>query len=458
MNQIEKLSEFILNMELDRVPKEVVNASKHCVLDSFGAAVGASKDKLIIDIVDEYIKLYPGQGDADVWGFNHQLPFVQAAFLNALMGHRLELDDVHTKSKTHIGTVVVPTAIALAQNLKSTGKDFLEAVICGYEVMSRIGMGFGVSSHRNKGWHVTSTAGTFGAAAAAAKLMNLKFEQTVYALGMAGTQSFGVWAFLGESASSKILHPARAAVSGIEAAILAKSGMTGPSRILDASDGGLFQAMSDGYDLSKVSNNLGIEYEISNIDNKPYPCCRSTHCAIDSALYLKDKYPIDTDLIEKIEVDTYLVGYKQCGTTEGSIKPVTPTDAKFSTPYTIAEILVNGKVTLDSFKAENIKNTKVQELLKKVTVKPNDIFTERYPEHWGCKSRIVMKNGNVHEVEIKDALGSVSNPITEKEIRNKVGPLLEVAYHSESTRITGILLNMEKVESFSHINFNTKGA
>lgn len=457
MNQIEKLSEFILNLELDKVPKEVVNASKYCVLDSFGAAVGASKDQLIIDIVNEYIKLYPDQGDTDVWGFDHKLPFIQAAFLNALMGHRLELDDVHTKSKTHIGTVVVPTAIALGQHLNATGKDFLEAVICGYEVMSRIGMGFGVSSHRNKGWHVTSTAGTFGAAAVAAKLMNLNYEQTVYALGMAGTQSFGVWAFLGESASSKILHPARAAVSGIEAAILAKSGMSGPSRILDASDGGLFQAMSDGYDLSQVSYNLGLEYEILNVDNKPYPCCRSTHCAIDSALFLKEKHPIDNDLIEKIEVDTYLVGYKQCGTTEGSIKPVTPTDAKFSTPYNIAEILVNGKVTLDSFKVENIKNPKVQELLKKVTVKPNDTFTEQYPDHWGCKSKIVMKDGNIFEVEIKDALGSVSNPITEKEIKNKVGPLLEVAFKSEATTITDILLGIEKVESFSQINFNKNG-
>ncbi|MDP3387861.1 MAG: MmgE/PrpD family protein [Eubacteriales bacterium] len=456
MNQIEKLSEFILNLELDRVPKEVVNASKYCVLDSFGAAVGASKDQLIIDIVNEYIKLYPSQGDADVWGFNHQLPFIQAAFLNALMGHRLELDDVHTKSKTHIGTVVVPTAIALAQHLKSSGKEFLEAVICGYEVMSRIGMAFGVSSHRNKGWHVTSTAGTFGAAAAAAKLMTLNYEQTVYALGMAGTQSFGVWAFLGDSASSKILHPARAAVSGIEAAILAKSGMTGPSRILDASDGGLFQAMSDDYDLSQVSNNLGLKYEILNVDNKPYPCCRSTHCAIDSALYLKDKHAIDNDLIEKIEVDTYLVGYKQCGTTEGSINPVTPTDAKFSTPYTIAEILVHGKITLDSFKTESIKNPKVQELLKKITVKPNGTFTERYPDHWGCKTKIIMKDGTVLEVEIKDALGSVANPITEKDIKNKVEPLLAVAY-KDATTITDILLSIDKVESFSQISFNNNG-
>lgn len=446
MKEIEKVAKFIVELKYEKIDQNVINASKICVLDSFGAAVGASKDEMIKSIVNEYKALYPEQGNADVWGFDFKLPFIQAAFLNGMMGHRLELDDVHTKSKTHIGTVVVPAAIAMAQHLQSSGKEFLEAVICGYEVMARIGMGFGVSSHRNKGWHVTSTAGTFGAAAVAAKLYNLNYEQTVFALGMAGTQSFGVWAFLEDSASSKILHPARAAVSGIEAAILAKSGMTGPSSILDAKDGGLFQAMSDAFDLSLVSKDLGVEYEILKVDNKPYPCCRSTHCTIDSALYLREKYPIEPEMIEKIEVETYLVGYKQCGVTEGSLNPITPTDAKFSTPYTISTALIIGKVDLQTFTVENISNDKVKNLLKKVIVIPNEIFTKRYPNHWGCKTKITMTDGNVFEVEIEDALGSVYNPVSEKEIKKKVEPLLNIAYENNTQKIIDLLLNVDNCE------------
>lgn len=95
--------------------------------------------------------------------------------------------------------------------------------------MARIGMALGVSAHRNLGWHVTSTAGTFGAAAACAKLLGLDEDQTVSALGLAGTQSFGTWAFLADGATNKVLHPARAAASGCEAALLAKAGMTGRS-------------------------------------------------------------------------------------------------------------------------------------------------------------------------------------------------------------------------------------
>ncbi len=126
-----------------------------------------------------------------------------------MMGHTLELDDVHTNSKTHIGTVVVPAAWSMAQHLGSTGEELLVAVLCGYEAMSRIGMAFGVSAHRNKGWHVTATAGTFGAAAACAKLLKLDEEHTVWALGLAGDQSFGTWAFLGVGAASTCSSPPR---------------------------------------------------------------------------------------------------------------------------------------------------------------------------------------------------------------------------------------------------------
>ncbi|SCZ81802.1 MmgE/PrpD family protein [Acidaminobacter hydrogenoformans] len=439
MYELEILAGFIHDLKLENLDKKVIDAAKLCVLDTFGAAAGATRDPLIQKIVSTYQSLYPGGGDAAVWGFEKKMPFLQAAFLNGMMGHRLELDDVHTSSKTHIGTVVVPAAFALSQHLDLTGAQFLEAVICGYEVMSRIGMGFGVSSHRNRGWHVTSTAGTFGAAAAAAKLLGLDAEKTVHALGMAGTQSFGVWAFLEDSASSKILHPGRAAVSGIEAALLAKSGMTGPTKILSAFDGGLFKAMSDEYSYTAVTEGLGKDFEILKVDIKPYPCCRSTHCAIDAALYLSGHYPIASDEIKKIEVETYLVGYKQCGLTEGSLKPKTPVDAKFSIPYTVAAALLKGTVNIESFLPEAIQDPAVQSLLSKVEVRPEETFTSRYPKHWGCRAIITMNSGDTYETEIKDALGSVDQPLTPEDLNKKVEPLIKVAYDDPKMIIQSFL-------------------
>ena len=451
MNELERLSEYIVELKLEDIPIDVIETTKLCILDSFSAAVGASKDQMVVDIINEDKSFYENGNDVDVWGIDIKLPLVQAAFLNALMGHRLELDDVHTNSKTHIGTIVVPTALSICQYLKLSGKDLLKAVICGYEIMSRIGMALGVSSHRNKGWHVTSTAGTFGAAAAASKLLKLNKEQTLNALGMAGTQSFGLWAFLEDSASSKILHPARAASSGIEAVMLAKAGMTGPKSILDAKDGGLLEAMSDEYDISKVIKDLGRVYEIQNVDNKPYPCCRSTHCTIESRIYLRNQYNIDVDNIHEIEVETYLVGYKQCGVTEGSLNPKTPTEAKFSTPYTVAIALLNGNVILEDFKEERIRDEKVKALVKKIKVKPNDIFTARYPEHWGCKTTITMLDGQKLVVEIKDALGSVYNPLSKEQIAIKATPLLKVSYADKTIDLIETMMNIEGLEDLSKL-------
>ena len=219
MNDLNTLARYSHQLQLSDIPEDVIIAAKYCILDSMGAAIGAADYEEIPQIVADVLVL-SGTGDehfATVWGHKVKTSVFQAILLNGIMGHALELDDVHTKSKTHIGAVVLPAAWSLAESLASSGHDLLEAVITGYEVMARVGRGFGVSSHRKKGWHVTGTAGTFGAAAASAKLLKLNEHQTIHAFGMAGTQSSGLWAFLENGATSKKLHPARAAVNGFVA-------------------------------------------------------------------------------------------------------------------------------------------------------------------------------------------------------------------------------------------------
>ncbi len=447
MSELRRLAEFISGLKLEDVPVKVQETAKLCILDSIGAALGAANHKLIKDVADTYYEIAGNGKNVSCWGQSRRVPLLTGIFLNAMMGHTLELDDVHTNSKTHIGTVVIPAAWSLAEYLGCSGKEFLEAVICGYETMSRIGMGFGVSSHRNRGWHVTATAGTFGAAAAAAKLLKLDAEKTLSALGMAGTQSFGMWAFLGDGASCKILHPARAAVSGTEAALLAKSGMTGPEHILDAKDGGLFAAMSDQYDLSLVSKDLGNKYELMFMDNKPYPCCRSTHCTIDAALAVKNEHAVTKDDIESVEVATYLVGYKQCGVSEGSVNPVKPIDAKFSTPFTVACAFIFGEVTLKQFMQENIDNPEVRALLAKVKVVPEKRFTDVYPGHWGCELKVTCKDGRILVKEITDASGSVDNPLSREQVKSKALALIKDTCPEDASNVVEEILSIGSAQS-----------
>ncbi len=452
MTELRELARFITNLEAEQIPQQVRKAAGLCVLDTIGAAIGAAQHPQVKSVCEAWLKK-GGVADTmvDVWGSEKSAPLSTAAFLNALMGHTLEMDDVHTASKTHIGTVVVPAAWAMAQYLKKTGEELICAIVSGYEAMARIGMAFGVSSHRNRGWHVTGTAGTFGAAAACGKLLGLTEDEMVFALGMAGTQSFGLWAFLGDSASCKVLHTARAAQSGLEAALLAKAGMTGPEHILTAKDGGLLAAMSDEHDVSRVSASLGERWEILYMDNKPYPCCRSTHCTIDAALSLRNEEGVRAEDVESVVVYTYLVGNKQCGMSEGSRNPVTPVDAKFSTPYTVACALLYGEVTLRQFEPEAIADRQAQALLRRVRVETDKAFTAQYPAHWGCRLEVALKDGRTLQKTVKDASGSVANPLSEEQVLQKAGGLIRETQREAADGIARAILATAEAPTLAHL-------
>lgn len=485
-SELRRLAEFIHNLTWEALPEQVRKTVPLRVLDLVSVAAGAVHDPLVEQAQKSLAWLYGGgalwnaqvseseekgksggekgadTGTARIWGSAGFYPPVLAAMVNAMLAHTLELDDVHTASKTHGSASLIPAAWACAQALGRSGKEFLLAVVCGYETVNRVGMAFGVSSHRNRGWHATATCGVFGCAAACAKLLNLDVDQIVSALGMAGTQSSGVWAFLGDGCNCKILHTARAAADGMEAAFLAKCKMTGPEHIFDAKDGGLLTAMSDGGDITKISEGLGRVYEILNMDMKPYPCCRSAHCAIDAALELrkdilgrtKEKQNLLEELseaIEAIEIETYLVGYKQCAVSDGCRNPNTTLDAKFSTPYSTAVALLFGTVSMKEFEPDIVKNQAVQTLLHKVTVTPSERFTSCYPKHWGCFMRVTMKDETRYETEVQDPSGSVARPLTREQAIAKAGGFLAKICSDKTENKIYEILNLEEMERLPEI-------
>lgn len=471
MSDLRRLAEFIHDITWDQLPERVRETAALRVLDLVSVAAGAAKDPLV-EAAKKALGIVSGcqteMTDADlnrpgfvsVWGDHGKYPLTTAAMINAMLAHTLELDDVHTASKTHGSASLIPAAWSCAEYLGKSGKDFLLAVVCGYETVNRVGMAFGVSAHRNRGWHATATCGVFGCAAACAKLLDLSVDQIVSALGMAGTQSSGVWAFLGDGSSCKILHPARAAADGIEAAFLARAGMTGPEHIFEAKDGGLLTAMSDGGAISQLSQGLGVVFEILNMDMKPYPCCRSAHCAIDGILEIREQMEarlglkirnmseaeILAEQIQAIEIDTYLVGYKQCAVSNGCLHPKTVLDAKFSTPYSAAAAFLYGTVGMEQFEPEVVFDPAVQNLLERVAVRPADRFTGQYPKHWGCHVKVTMQDGAVYESEVEDPSGSVARPLSREQAMKKAEEFLSVVCPGREQKTIVELLNLESRE------------
>lgn len=442
-SELRKLAEFVQGLTWEQIPQEVIETASYRVLDLVSVAAGASKDGLIRQVADSY-EACSGHGNSHVWGYDKTYPLSVAAMLNGMLAHVLELDDVHSASKTHGSASLIPAAWTCAEYLGKSGKEFLTAVVAGYETVARIGMAFGVSAHRKRGWHATSTCGVFGCAAACAKLLDLNVEEILSALGMAGTQSCGVWAFLEDGSNCKVLHTGRAAANGMEAAFLAKAGMTGPEHVMDAKDGGLLFSMSDGGDVSMISEGLGNRWEILNMDMKPYPCCRSAHCAVDCALYLR-KF-LDVGKIKRIDISTYLVGYMQCAVSEGCRRPKNVLDAKFSIPYTVAAAFLYGRVSLTEFEPQVVENPAVQALLEKVMVTADERFTSQYPKHWGCAMKVTMKDGYVHSYEISDPSGSIARPLTREQAMDKARTFLAVAYAGHENEIMEQILGLYKEE------------
>lgn len=447
MHQLAELAAYVSALRIEDLPVEVVDAAKACSIDSIGAAVGGVTYEEVPSVLETFLTL-SGRADANasVWGSGKATSLFQAAFLNGLMGHALELDDVHTKSKTHIGAVVLPAIWPVAEVTGASGARVLEAVVAGYETMARIGKGFGVADHRLRGWHVSGTAGTFGAAAAAAKLLGLDAERTLYAFGMAGTQSSGLWAFLADGSTSKKMHTGRAAENGVVAAFLAKAGMTGPEHILDAEDGGLFPATSGSYSLDEVSRNLGELFEILKVDRKPYSCCRSMHPALDAILQVRAECPEMADRIERIRIRSYEVGVKQCGTI---LYPKNVSEAKFCMRFGVAAAYLDGSAGQKQFSMDRIRDPKVRALSERVDYAESPEFTSRYPEKWGCSLEVDLDDGTRFEKVVLDASGSVANPMTPAQIdakfRGLVGPVLG------DIRAEALLRDLRKLEALKSV-------
>ena len=313
------------------------------------------------------------------WSADKRDPGRRAMAMGGCM-HVLEVDDLHRGSVTHPGCVVIPAALALAG--RASGETFLRAVLQGFEAVCRVGMSVGRMHY--KVWHNTATCGPFGAAMAAAALLDLDDEAAVHALGNAGTQSAGFWEFLNTGAMSKHLHAGRAAEAGVVAAELAAGGFTGPPAILEGPQGFYAGACPDP-DPGAVLRDPDSPWQVHATSIKPWPSCRHTHPAIDAALEISAR--VDADAIAWVEASTYRAAVDVCDRP----LPTSPYEAKFSLQHCIAAALADGAVGFGSFEAE--ARARLSSLRSKVRVGAGEPYASDYPAAWGGEVTAVLADG-----------------------------------------------------------------
>jgi len=240
----EQLAAFWAQARYEDLPPEVVRAAKRLLLDTLAAGVAGGRTS-VVDSVLRGAQAASGAGDIVLWGRAETLAPAAAALVNGTAAHALELDDFGGCG--HSGAVVIPAVCALAQQQRSSGRDTILAIAAGYDVAGRVLEGSGgYRPHNERGWHSTGTCGSFGAAAGAARLLGSDRREFAHALGIAGTFTGGTWAFLADGALVKRFHPGKAAETGVAAALLARAGLTGPARILDANWGGFYPTYAPG--------------------------------------------------------------------------------------------------------------------------------------------------------------------------------------------------------------------
>src|SRR3954465_9570292 len=279
----EQLGAFVAQSRYENLPPTVVEKAKRHILDTFGAALaGATSEEAARTMAA--LSHTEGGGPAPVWGTAEQSSARNAALLNGIAAHAFELDD--TGGCDHSGAVVLPAAVAalsLAQQPVS-GRAFITAVVLGYDIGRRALESFGgYRPHNEAGWHSTGTCGTFGAAAAAANLFQLRAAEAKSSLGLGGSFSSGLWAFIHDGAMAKRVHAGRAAEGGLLAALLARAGVTGPAHVFEDVWGGFTRSFAPtSADPGAWTRDLGETWRIARVAIKPHAACRSAHSGIDA--------------------------------------------------------------------------------------------------------------------------------------------------------------------------------
>jgi len=357
-----------------------------------------------------------GEHRATRWGDRWpSLRAADAALVNGVAAHAYELDDYHN-AKLHPGAVVVPAALALGEVLGASGAALEVAVAAGYEVMIRTGLALDPAAARLRGWHLTGVCGPLGAAAAGASLLGLDAERTAWALGLAGTQGAGLFAFNADGAMSKRFHAGRAAHAGVMAAELAGLGFTGPTQVYEAEDGGFLTAYSDVTHPERLTEGLGERFLLDATSFKPYSCCGSLHAHVDAARALPALTPAELGR-RRVRAGVARVVDVQCGY---DYAPGTELNAQMSLRYCVAVALLERQALPGQFTPEKMADPAVVGLAQRLEVVHDPALDALYPAHLVGWVEVERTDGTGFErAYVLDPSGATTNPDREQALREK---------------------------------------
>ena len=447
---VERLVTYISETDYNSLPKEVIGETKKFILDTIGVGLAGAREPGCKEVVDLVKKWSPNNTGSTIIYYRDKVSPPEAAFANSVVMHALDFDDTLDSSAIHAHVSSIPAALAIAENKgKVSGKEFITAVILGVDITCRIASAILTPLS----WIRTATCGSFGAAAAAAKILNGGEKEIVHTFGIVYSQTAGNAQCLIDGGLVKRMQPGFSARSAVLSAALASQGVTGATNVF-MGEYGFFKLYERGkVKEEKVVENLGDHFGVMDLSIKPYPCCRMTHASIDAALELYNAQHIDLEDIAEIVVYVSKMVSDMVGG-PFTIRSNPQVDAQFSIPYTVAVALKKGKVFLSDFTSDTIKkDSSLLELAKKIRVlidpelSPNDIST--------ANMTIRMLQGESISFTVDTLKGSPQRPMTFNECADKFKQCLEYSHKSSlitnSEIITDFIFNLEKKKDVGEI-------
>ena len=355
--------------------------------------------------------------------FGAEQPWSNAmtALANGASGHAFELDDVHEEAINHPGAVVIPAALALAEDLNCSGRDLLEAIVIGYEAMGRAGIAVGPTSHMLAGFHPTSMSGVFGAAAAAGRLLNFGATELNHAFGIASSLASGTMEFAASGGMAKRIHAGRAAEGGLTAALLAARGFEGASDGL-AGRYGFCRIFTDDPRLDLLTDRLGQRWMLDEITVKPYAACSDIHPMIQAEMQLRHEHNLQPQDIESIELDGPTKAAVQ-NDMDGTISVMA---AQYSAQFNIAAALIADPANPETYQLDQISKPEISALQEKVvSLRPAAEFDATYAWKMGGRVRIRLVDGTMVSATVHGQKGSMHDPLEASELASKFSRLTE---------------------------------
>jgi 2-methylcitrate dehydratase PrpD len=413
MEEGRRLAVSAADLRYEDVSEEVLERAKDLVLNQLGIQLAMS-DQPWSQAVLKYVRGFGATGESTIVRYGDRVRAENAAFANGTFGHGFELDDTYLPGNVHPGAVVIPAVLALGEPRGIDGKAFLVSVVAGYEVVNRIGRGLSPSC-LSRGFHPTLIVGPMGAAVAAGKVLGFDAATMLNGMAIASSHASGMMEYTQTGGSLKRIHAGLAAFGGIRAAVLAQAGITGPPTFLEGKRG-LCQAVTDAFDLSEVTSDLGQAFTLMEVSLKCHSVCFQIQAPIDATSSLIETHKIGAKDIEEIVVGTNREAITGVG---AIVEPDDITAAQFSAPFSLAMCALRKGNSFRDYTGTNLNDPEIKAMAKKVRLEVDDEVQAAFPKKRAVRVTVKLKNGTAYQQRLEGARGTPVNPMARQEIEDK---------------------------------------